>query len=119
MGNKDKFWACKTRQLNQVIIPELFITLIASYQKNILNFIKMFAMESIEEYKSELIDKLKIVKSEKLLNAIETILNLSDIEKVVSLTAAQLEMVEMGRNDVKNQNYISNAELKDRDSHWM
>jgi len=79
----------------------------------------MFIMVSIEEYKSELIGKLKIVKSEKLLNAIETILNLSDTENVVSLTAAQIEMVEMGKDDVKNQNYISNAELKDRDSHWM
>jgi len=76
-------------------------------------------MATIENIRNRLIDRILLTRDEKLLNAIDTIFNLTKPEEKFVLNSYQLEMLWMSEKDIKQGNLISETELEEEDKKWM
>lgn len=76
-------------------------------------------MTTLTIIKNKLIDRILITKDEKLLNAIDTIINSTQIEEKLSLDTHQIEMLMMSELDIKKGDIISDDELRKSDEKWM
>ncbi|HBH05941.1 MAG TPA: hypothetical protein DDX92_05000 [Flavobacteriales bacterium] len=76
-------------------------------------------MTSLDALRNRLIDQILLTKNEKLLNAISDIFQSTNNEDKVELNSYQIEMIEMGLEDLKNGNTISQNELDRQDAKWM
>ncbi len=72
------------------------------------------------QLKHRLIDKILVSKDEKLLSAIDQILDsVSDQTTGDALTKEQKLMLEMSEQDIKNNETISQSELDKEDLTWL
>ena len=76
-------------------------------------------MKAIDNIKNSLIDRILATKNEKLLEALNSIFDSTQNEEIISLSSEQIEMLSMSENDIEAGNYISESELKKRDSEWL
>lgn len=76
-------------------------------------------MKTLESLKSRLIDKIMVAKNEKLLVAIETIMNSAETDERLQLDSYQIEMLLLSEEDIENGNIISESDLTKADSEWM
>ncbi len=76
-------------------------------------------MTALENIKNSLIDRILATKNEKLLEAIDRIFASTQTEEIISLSSEQIEMLSMSERDIEAGNFISESELKKRDSEWL
>ena len=76
-------------------------------------------MESLDNLKNRLIDRIMVSENEKLLEALEGILNSTETEERLAINSYPIEMLLMSEKDIENGNLISEADLIKEDSEWM
>ena len=76
-------------------------------------------MESLDNLKNRLIDRIMVSENEKLLEALEGILNSTETEERLALNSYHIEMLLLSEKDIENGNLISEADLIKEDSEWM
>ncbi|MBI0399950.1 hypothetical protein [Cyclobacterium marinum] len=76
-------------------------------------------MESLDNLKNRLIDRIMVSENEKLLEALESILNSTETEERLALNSYHIEMLLMSEKDIENGNLFSEANLIKVDSEWM
>lgn len=76
-------------------------------------------MTMLENLKNNLIDRILATQNEKLLISIFGIFESSNAEEKISLSSEQIEMLLMSEEDIKNENFYSEDELKGKDKKWL
>lgn len=76
-------------------------------------------MTTLDSLRNRLIDQILTTKNEKLLKAIEDILQSTNPSDKVELDSNQIEMINMGLRDIEDGNTISESDLEKQDAKWM
>jgi len=76
-------------------------------------------MAALDVIKNSLIDRILATNNEKLLNAISSIFDSTQIDEIVSLSSEQKEMLQMSEKDIENGDIVSESELNKTDSKWL
>lgn len=76
-------------------------------------------MTPLENIKNRLIDRIMATRNERLLEAIDNILDSTQSDDMVKFSSEQIEMLMMSEEDIKNGNIISESELDKSDSEWL
>ncbi|MCB0480875.1 MAG: hypothetical protein KDC83_05550 [Flavobacteriales bacterium] len=76
-------------------------------------------MATVDNIRNSLISKLLTIRDKDILNAIDKLVSVSAKNSKVELTPAQIEMLEMSEEDIKNGNVISQDELFEREREWL
>lgn len=77
-------------------------------------------MESIDNIRNKLIDRILATKNVELLNAIDRIFtSVKADESIISLHPAQVKMLEMSERDIENGDLISEEDLDKLDEEWL
>jgi hypothetical protein len=76
-------------------------------------------MNALENIKNNLIDRILATKNVRLLEALNNIFDSTQAEEIISLSSEQIEMLSMSEKDIQDGNFISESELKKRDSKWL
>jgi len=76
-------------------------------------------MAGLDSIKNNLIDKILATKNEKLLNAISSIFDSTQMDETLSLTSEQIEMLQMSEKDIENGNLVSESDLNKADAEWI
>ncbi|WP_339922248.1 hypothetical protein [uncultured Cyclobacterium sp.] len=66
-----------------------------------------------------MIDRIKVSENEKLLEALEGILNSTENDGRLALNAYPIEVLQMSVKDIENGDLISETDLRKEDSEWM
>lgn len=75
-------------------------------------------MTALEKIKNKIIDRVMTTKNEKLLEAIDGILESTQPEEIMSLSSEQIEILMLSEKDIENGNIISESELNESDTQW-
>lgn len=76
-------------------------------------------MNTLENIKNSLIDRILATKNEQLLEAIKSIFDSTQSEEIISLSTEQIEMLSMSDKDIEEGKLVSESELSKRDSKWL
>lgn len=76
-------------------------------------------MESTDNLKNRLINRILASKNEKFLEAIEGLFITTQKEDIINLTSSQKEMIKMGLKDIEEGNIFSETELEKLDNEWL
>lgn len=76
-------------------------------------------METIENLKNRLIDRIIVSKDSDVLYAIEVLLKSTSVEKKLTLSSQEIELLKMSEKDIENGRIISEEDLLELDSKWM
>jgi len=76
-------------------------------------------MNTLNNLKNNLIDKIAATENEKLLNAIISIFEVSKVNEKTSFSLEQLEMLKMSEEDIKYGRLYSEEEVDKLDASWM
>jgi hypothetical protein len=76
-------------------------------------------MNALENIKNSLIDRILATGNEQLLQAIKSIFDSTQSEEIITLSTEQIEMLSMSEKDIEAGKFISESELKKRDSKWL
>lgn len=76
-------------------------------------------MNTIDNIKNRLIDKIMVTNNQQLLQAIDALFKSAQEEEVMRLDSEQIEMLMMSDEDIKHGRLVSQADLSDSDSKWM
>jgi len=76
-------------------------------------------MTTLENIKNRLIDRILVSNNEKLLEAIESVLDSTQSDEIIKFSSEQLEMLIMSEKDIEYGNFISDSELDKSDSEWL
>jgi hypothetical protein len=77
-------------------------------------------MASVENIKKELINKIKSIKNEEFLIALDQLISSNSFEsEIVELTEEQKIMLEMSEKDIKEGKLISQEAMKKRNLEWL
>lgn len=76
-------------------------------------------MNTLENIKNSLIDRILATKNEQLLEAIKSIFDSTQLEEIISLSTEQIEMLSMSDKDIEEGKLVSESELSKRDSKWL
>jgi hypothetical protein len=76
-------------------------------------------MTNLETLRNEPIEQFLLTKNEKLLQAINEIFHSTKSDEKIELNSYQLEMIQMGLNDIREGNIISESDLENQDAEWM
>lgn len=76
-------------------------------------------MTTLDTLRNHLIDQILISKNEKLLKAINEIFKSTNAEENIELDSFQIEMIQMGLEDIEKGNTIPESDLEKQDAEWM
>jgi hypothetical protein len=76
-------------------------------------------MNTLENIKNSLIDKILATRNERLLEAIKNIFESTQSEELIALSTEQIEMLSMSEKDIEEGKLVSDSELNKRDSKWL
>jgi hypothetical protein len=77
-------------------------------------------MATVENIRSELIEKILTIKNKEFLKALDKLISTSSSEgDVVSLTEDQKEMLKMSEEDIKEGRLISQEAMNKRNLEWL
>lgn len=76
-------------------------------------------MNTLENIKNSLIDKILASRNEQLLEAIKNIFKSTQSEELIALSTEQIEMLSMSEKDIEEGKLVSDSELNKRDSKWL
>jgi len=77
-------------------------------------------MKSIDVLRNNIIDKLLSITNREYLNALDQMLEKKSVERdIVMLSEAQILMLDMSEEDIKNNRFISQEELDKSDLEWL
>jgi len=76
-------------------------------------------MKGIETLKNRLIDKVLATNNKKLLKAIDSIFESTDLEEKIRLTTEQIEMLSMSEIEIEREEVISEEQLDKMDEEWL
>lgn len=76
-------------------------------------------MNTMQQTKNRLINRILATKNQDLLLAVDTILATAQPSETLTLTSEQIEMLLMSELDIASGNLISEEELDKLDSQWM
>lgn len=90
------------------------------YKTGFIIFTRKFnCMTPLEAIKNNLIDRILATNNEKLLTAIEGILESTQVDEKIHLSSEQLEMLYLSENDIETGKLISEEDLGKSDSEWL
>ncbi|SFT10975.1 hypothetical protein [Sphingobacterium wenxiniae] len=76
-------------------------------------------MNTLDNIKHSLIDRILVTKNEELLQAIEYIFIATEAADQVQLTSEQTEMLLMSEEDITYERIVSEDELEQSDKKWL
>ena len=76
-------------------------------------------MTTLDILRNSLIDRIIATNNEKLLSAIASIFESTQIEEKVQFSSEQIEMLMMSENDIKSGKLISENDLRKTDLEWL
>jgi len=77
-------------------------------------------MATVENIRSELIDKILAIKNKEFLKALDKLISISSSETgIVNLTDEQKAMLEMSEDDIKEGKLISQEAMDKRNLEWL
>jgi hypothetical protein len=76
-------------------------------------------MSGLDIIKNNLINQISATKNEKLLAAIHTIFESSSPEEIITLSASQIEMLQMSERDIEQGDIVPDSELDNSDKKWL
>lgn len=76
-------------------------------------------MTALNTLRNRLIDQILVTKDEKLLQAVNKLFLSNKSEELLELNSYQIEMIQMGLNDIAKSNIISESDLEKQDAEWM
>ena len=77
-------------------------------------------MSKVENVRSELISKIKSINNKELLIALNALVASNKTElNEESLSAEQIQMLEMSQEDIKNGKLISQEAMNKRNQEWL
>lgn len=77
-------------------------------------------MATVDQIRSQLIDKLLAIKNKDFLEALDKLVaSSSSSSDLVELTAEQIEMLEMSDEDIKKGRVISQEAMNKRNLEWL
>ncbi len=77
-------------------------------------------MATVENIRSELIDKILTIKNKEFLKALDKLISISSSETgIVNLTDEQKAMLEMSEDDIKEGKLISQEAMDKRNLEWL
>ena len=76
-------------------------------------------MKAIDNIKNSLIDRILATKNERLLEALNSIFDSTQSDEIITFSSEQIEMLSMSEKDIEAGNFISESDLKKRDSEWL
>nr|WP_322623415.1 hypothetical protein [uncultured Flavobacterium sp.] len=76
-------------------------------------------MNTIDNIKNGLIDRILATNNEKLLEAIRTIFESSREEELIHLSSEQIEMLSMSQDDIVNNRLLSEEDIRNTDPEWL
>ena len=77
-------------------------------------------MASVEEIRSELIDKIQSIENKEFLLALHQLISSGLAgSKSIELTNEQIEMLEMSEEDIQNGRVISQEAMDKRNLEWL
>ena len=76
-------------------------------------------MTSLDTLKNRLIDQILMAKNEKLLQAVCEIFQSVDTNTKIDFNSYQIEMIQMGLQDLVDGNTVSESDLEKLDAEWM
>ena len=76
-------------------------------------------MNTLENIKNSLIDRILATRNEQLLEAIKNIFDSTQSEEIISLSTEQIEMLSLSEKDIEDGKLVSESELNKRDSKWL
>jgi hypothetical protein len=75
-------------------------------------------MNSIDQIRNSIIDKLLAINNADLLSAISKILE-TNPDKLIALDESQIEMLNMSEEDIRSGMVISQSEIDKEDAKWL
>lgn len=77
-------------------------------------------MNSVEVLRNNIIDKLLSISNQEYLNFLDQLIEKKSVEQdVVSLSKAQILMLDRSEDDIKNNRFINQEELDKNDLEWL
>lgn len=77
-------------------------------------------MKAVDKIRNKLIDKIMSIKDRRFLEELDKIISSSSSESdSIELTKEQKIMLEMGEQDIKNGDVISQDEMMKRNLEWL
>ena len=77
-------------------------------------------MSAVDNLRNNIIDKLLTISNKDCLFAIKQLIEKSSVDNdIVKLTEAQILMLNMSDDDIKNHRYISQDDLDNSDFEWL
>ncbi len=77
-------------------------------------------MATVNQLRNSLIDKLMTISSKGYLEALHTLVNRSASQNnIVALSDAQVEMLKMSEEDIKQGRFVSQEQLDAEDTAWL
>jgi len=76
-------------------------------------------MESLKEYRSDLIKRISAIENKEFLKSIENFLNDYQEPPVYKTTDSEKKAIFQGVNEIQNGNYFSQEEIDAKDLQWL
>lgn len=77
-------------------------------------------MNATDNIRNQIIDKLLTISNQSYLSALYQLIDKSDVnDDVVELSEAQILMLNMSEDDIKNNRIISQEDLDKKDLEWL
>lgn len=77
-------------------------------------------MKSVDVLRNSIIDKLLSITNREYLNALDQLIQKKLVEQdIITLSDAQILMLEMSEEDIKNNRFINQEELDENDLEWL
>jgi hypothetical protein len=77
-------------------------------------------MTSADNIRNNIIDKLLTISNKEYLNALYNLVNSNKLDaEIIQLSAAQIKLLNLSDEDIKNNRVVSQEDLDQQDLEWL
>jgi hypothetical protein len=77
-------------------------------------------MTSADNIRNNIIDKLLTISNKEYLNALYNLVNSNKLDaEIIQLSAAQIKLLNLSNEDIKNNRVVSQKDLDQQDLEWL
>lgn len=77
-------------------------------------------MTSADNIRNNIIDKLLTISNKEYLNALYNLVNSNKLDaEIIQLSAAQIQLLNLSDEDIKNNRIVSQEDLDQQDLEWL
>ncbi len=81
---------------------------------------KLRKMTSADNIRNNIIDKLLTISNKEYLNALYNLVNSNKLDaEIIQLSAAQIQLLNLSDEDIKNNRVVSQEDLDQQDLEWL